>query len=602
MALGAGIADPVGSAALLRFIRRGRSFSGHEPHCFFLNTGTGRFADLSAASSLDLLDDGRAVGRVDWDLDGDLDLWVTNRNGPQLRFLRNALPDVNHFLAVRLQGTVCNRDAIGARVEVIRTGDEGRRLVKSLCAGDGYLAQSSKWIHFGLGGDTQIQRLVVRWPGGASEEFVGLQADQRYFLVQGTGKAKVWKPAHEQMQWHDTRLPVSAPSKTIELLSVSRVPVPRLPYQTFGRQRDEVHNPASGQVVLLNLWASWCQPCLAELAELTRHESKITEAGLEVVALSVDGIDGVEADSSRSPERVLERIGFPFRSGVADAGLVEKLQLLHDHLFDLHLPLPVPTSVLIDGQGRLVAWYEGRVAVERILRDVATVDLDVQARRQQSVPFSGRWYEPLSSMPLVPLLDALTSGGFLYEADEYVRRLGTVRKEYLVPAIVRLGMAFYRKGAAEKAQEHFRVAVKIDPTFPGVETSLGSQRELEGRPASAAALYRAALRRNPDSVEALNNLAWLLSTHADDAIRNGSQAVELAQQAAQLTDFADPRILDTLAAAHAEAGQFEFAAKVARQALELSRSQGRLSLANKIEQRLQLFTDQKPFRATRNSA
>ena len=132
------------SAELLKFIRQGRSFSGHEPHCVFLNTHTPRFADISASSGLNLDDDGRAVGQVDWDQDGDLDVWIVNRNGPQLRFMRNALPSDHHFVALRLRGTTCNRDAIGARVEIIGAEGDSLRRVRSLRAGDGYLAQSEQ--------------------------------------------------------------------------------------------------------------------------------------------------------------------------------------------------------------------------------------------------------------------------------------------------------------------------------------------------------------------------------------------------------------------------------------------------------------------------
>ncbi|NIP94492.1 MAG: hypothetical protein GWO24_14035, partial [Akkermansiaceae bacterium] len=71
-------------------IGEGRSFSGHEKNCCFLNTGGGRFADVSAAVGLAFDDDGRAVSVCDWDFDGRQDLWVTNRTAPRVRLLRNA--------------------------------------------------------------------------------------------------------------------------------------------------------------------------------------------------------------------------------------------------------------------------------------------------------------------------------------------------------------------------------------------------------------------------------------------------------------------------------------------------------------------------------
>ena len=114
-----------GWKALNRLLHENRSFSGRERHCVFLNTGgsregQGRFANISAVSGLDFPEDGRAVAACDWDFDGRLDLWFTNRTAPRVRFLRNQNKTGYHFLAIRLQGdgVRTNRDAVGTRVEV----------------------------------------------------------------------------------------------------------------------------------------------------------------------------------------------------------------------------------------------------------------------------------------------------------------------------------------------------------------------------------------------------------------------------------------------------------------------------------------------------
>ena len=110
---------------LHQLVHQGRSFSGHERNCCFLNTRAEQFANVSSISGLDLADDARGVSIVDWDQDGDLDVWIVNRNGPQVRFLRNDIPAEHHFVALQLEGRSCNRDAIGARVEVVvRHGDQ----------------------------------------------------------------------------------------------------------------------------------------------------------------------------------------------------------------------------------------------------------------------------------------------------------------------------------------------------------------------------------------------------------------------------------------------------------------------------------------------
>ena len=105
-----------------------------------MRTATGAWICMSALSGIDFADDGRAICLTDWDHDGDVDSWVSNRSAPQLRLMRNESTGDNHFLGIRLRGVQCNRDAIGARVTVYPMGS-GKPLSKTLRAGDGYLAQ-----------------------------------------------------------------------------------------------------------------------------------------------------------------------------------------------------------------------------------------------------------------------------------------------------------------------------------------------------------------------------------------------------------------------------------------------------------------------------
>ena len=136
-------------------ITRGRSFSGYERNCCFLNLGSEtkgssiNFADISAASVLNLIDDTRAIIATDWDHDGDLDLWVTNREGPRVRLLRNNLEQDQRSgsVSLHLKGTTCNLDAIGAKLTLIMGP---KRMTRALRAGDGFLSQSSKRILFGM--------------------------------------------------------------------------------------------------------------------------------------------------------------------------------------------------------------------------------------------------------------------------------------------------------------------------------------------------------------------------------------------------------------------------------------------------------------------
>ena len=71
----------------MELLRQGRAFSGYERHHCFLNTRDGRFTDVSAVSGIDYPEDGRGMAYCDWDFDGDLDLWISHRTGPQVRLV-----------------------------------------------------------------------------------------------------------------------------------------------------------------------------------------------------------------------------------------------------------------------------------------------------------------------------------------------------------------------------------------------------------------------------------------------------------------------------------------------------------------------------------
>ena len=93
---------------------------------------------------------------------------------------------------------------------------------------------------------------------------------------------------------------------------------------------------------------------------------------------------------------------------------------------------------------------------------------------------------------------------------------------------------------------------------------------------------------------AYNDLAWLLATTPNDSFRNGKQAVEFALKASQLTNQKSPTVLDTLAAAYAELGNFEEAVNSENKALTFSEFVQRSG--NEARQRLQLYTEGKPYR------
>ena len=180
---------------MVQLVSSGHSWSGRERNVCFLNTAGPRFANVSATSGLDFRDDGRAAASVDWDADGDLDLWLSNRSAPRLRFLRNDAPGGGRSVSLRLagNGTSANRDAIGARVELVDAEEGGPPLVRTLRAGEGFLTQSTKWLHFGVGDAQGPFEARVRWPDGVAETFSDLAPGSHLVLEQGTGRARPWQ-------------------------------------------------------------------------------------------------------------------------------------------------------------------------------------------------------------------------------------------------------------------------------------------------------------------------------------------------------------------------------------------------------------------------
>jgi tetratricopeptide (TPR) repeat protein len=375
-----------GWAAIYELIREGKSWSGRERHNCFLNTGTGRFADISAVAGLDLKDDGRGLAVVDWDLDGALDFWTSNRTGPQVRFLRNLNKTSNHFVAVRLEGRTSNRDAIGARLELQRPA--GPPLVRVLQAGDAYLAQSSKWVHFGLGDSTAIERIVVRWPGGEPETFRGLEADRRYRLVQGSGQAAEWRAPREPILLPEPGEMPPPPGGGVRTYLAARLPLAELDYLDESGAASPLRGDGE-HPLLITLWASWCEHCRHELTEIAEGRGRLERQGLRVLALSVDE----EQDRPHARE-FLESLDWSFESGYADERLLDVLNIIRQAVVDLPGSMVLPMNFLVDPTHRLAALYRGPAKLDTLLSDTASLDLDPELLRDRATPFAGRWISP----------------------------------------------------------------------------------------------------------------------------------------------------------------------------------------------------------------
>jgi tetratricopeptide (TPR) repeat protein len=190
---------------------------------------------------------------------------------------------------------------------------------------------------------------------------------------------------------------------------------------------------------------------------------------------------------------------------------------------------------------------------------------------------------------------ALAKAGRLDEALVQLRK-ALERDAAYAPAHYSLGLVLSQRGDAQAAILEWRSALDLDPKYAEAHNSLGEALYAQGRTAEALAHWRDGIRLQPNDAPALQRAAWVLATSPDAAVRNGSEALAFAVRAVKISGGKDARMLDTLAAAYAEAGQFAGAALTARRALARAAQEKQSALADEIKIRMALYEAGRPFR------
>ncbi len=159
-----------------------------------------------------------------------------------------------------------------------------------------------------------------------------------------------------------------------------------------------------------------------------------------------------------------------------------------------------------------------------------------------------------------------------------------------------LGVVLVQLGRINEAVSHYNKALVVNPNYAEAHNNLGTAFIQIGRVSEAVAHFRKAMTINPLNVEALNNMALVLATSPETGMRNGTEAVELAERADNLTGSANASISATLAAAYAEAGRFPDAVKTAKSAVQLATNRGNTALADAIRAQIRLYQSGLPYR------
>jgi len=190
---------------------------------------------------------------------------------------------------------------------------------------------------------------------------------------------------------------------------------------------------------------------------------------------------------------------------------------------------------------------------------------------------------------------ALLKQGKIDEAERQYRQLVEMDPQN-VDAHHALAVILRKRGKPDQAVAQCRAAVAASPYSAAAHYLLAQSQQAVHQTADAVVQYRETIRLDPDHVQALNNLAAILATSSEAAWRDGAEAVRLSQRACELTKYGDPQLLGTLAAAHAEAGQFAEAVTIASKALAIARTNRQERLAAALELRLRLFKAGRPVR------
>jgi tetratricopeptide (TPR) repeat protein len=335
---------------------------------------------------------------------------------------------------------------------------------------------------------------------------------------------------------------------------------------------------------------------LQELNELAQQHEQLA-GRLDILALSVDGLGdgrGSEADA----KALVDKLQLPYSTGWATADSIGKFELIQQHVFEPIVPMAIPTSFLINRRGELAAVYTGPVSIQGLLADLTRLDRDADGLREASLPFEGRWLEQPVPFRLLPMVWDLIEGGWLDDGLALIaaRRNQLQHDREYAKLLALTGYHLLERGNVEQAIHQYRAAIERDPGTIVAHLNLAAALVRAGRYDDAIAQYREALRYGPRDVRLYNGLAWLLATAEDSAVRDGAQALKLAEYAARITGYRHQLVLETLAAAQAESGQFAAAVDTSQKARQLAREAGDEAAAVRNDQRIELYRQQRAYR------
>jgi tetratricopeptide (TPR) repeat protein len=535
--------------AINELIRSDGTWSGYERNVFYANNRDGTFSDISAVVGLDFMEDGRAFALGDFDHDGRLEIFLKNRNAPQLRILKNVMTDLPPSIAFRLQGTKSNRDAIGASV-TIETG--AGRQTRMLQAGSGFLSQHSKDVFFGLGdaslddanlGDAKSPvHASIRWPSGYVQELQNLPINHRIWVEEGTESPRLEPfraPAAKSSALPEVGVvqavvAVEALPANVETWLLAPIAAPEFSLPDLSGRIHEL-SALRGRPALLTFWTTKAPDSLDGLKVLQKIHADLAAKGLQLIAVNVDdpNVDNPENNAVRNFAR---QFTFPILRGSGDVEAI--YNILYRQLFDRHRDLTLPTSLLIGSNNEIVKVYQGAIVSEHVEYDFQNIPRTDAERLTRALPFTSKTHTLEFGRNYLSYGALFFQRGYLDQAEASFQQ--ALRDDPAsAEALYGIGSVYLNQNKNAAAREAFERAVKLPANYPGTLpdawNNLGVIATREGRVGDSVPCFLEALRLNPHHLLSLDNLgnAYRSQKRWDEASKIFQRALELAPQDAE---------------------------------------------------------------------
>lgn len=486
------------------------SWGGYARNVFFANNHDGTFSDVSGTVGMDFIEDGRSYSLADFDHDGRLEVFLRNRNGPQLRILRNNVRELGEAIAFRLRGKTSNRDAIGAMITVETA--RGRQ-VKVLQAGSGMFSQHTKEVFFGLGKDPGPVRVTVRWPGGPVsnvQQIENVTPGHRVEIEEGSKEFRA-EPFARPILPSEAPAPVPQPLPTVFGTWLIE-PQPALDFNLPDINGREYTLAAfRGRKLLLNFWNLESPACQKELRSFQWQQSRWTSQKLAVAAVHAplnsagDSEQAGEADKVRAFAR---ENGISFPVLLASDDMASIYNLLFFYLFDRHRDIGFPTSFLLDEQGLIVKIYQGPVDSEEVSRDCGIIPRTKAELQARALPFPGTAYGIEFHLPHLSQGVAFIQRGYPEQAESFFQ-IAVRENPDSADAHYNLGTLYLQKQMWEAAREHLRRASELKPGNLVTLNNLGVLAAQRGDVDEALGYFQKVLQADPDFTFGLQNLGDL---------------------------------------------------------------------------------------------